>query len=199
MSLPMRGTITSSRRFGLLLPVSEIPPCARPSAWSAPGASRCSRTREIEMFARNRGHQLMHTCSPTVIRHARPALLAAACSIALAAPAMAQNAPADNPVLTFFRSTEVSGFVDTYYAYNFNKPASPCATVAGVAFFTCPRNFDVQHNSFSLNLAEVALEKKPARAASRSFSTSGRRMSATSHRRGCRSISGSSSRPPARK
>lgn len=104
----------------------------------------------------------MHTCSPTVIRRARLALLAAACSIGLAGTAMAQNAPSDNPVLAFFRSTEVSGFVDTYYAYNFNKPASPCATVAGVAFFTCPRNFDVQHNSFSLNLAEVALEKKPA-------------------------------------
>ena len=54
----------------------------------------------------------MHTCSLTTIRRARLALLAAACSICLAGPAMAQNAPADNPVLTFFRSTEVSGFVD---------------------------------------------------------------------------------------
>ena len=63
--------------------------------------------------------------------------------------------------MDFFHRTEVSGFVDTYYAYNFNTPAKPCTTVGGVAIFNCLRNFDVAHNSFSLNLAEVAFEKKP--------------------------------------
>ena len=83
------------------------------------------------------------------------------------APASAsatEQAPAqggDAAVLSFFRGTELSGFVDMYYSYNFNKPKSPCATVGGVAIFTCLRNFDVAHNSFALNLAEVALEKKP--------------------------------------
>ena len=38
---------------------------------------------------------------------------------------------------------------------------APCSTVGGVAVFNCLRNFEVAHNSFSLNLAEVALEKKP--------------------------------------
>jgi putative OmpL-like beta-barrel porin-2 len=70
-------------------------------------------------------------------------------------------APAENPVLTFFKNTELSGFVDTYYTYNFNKPAKACATVGGVGIFNCLHNFDVAHNAFSLNLAEVALEKKP--------------------------------------
>ena len=46
-------------------------------------------------------------------------------------------------------------------AYNFNTPAKPCTTVGGVAIFNCLRNFDVAHNSFSLNLAEIAFEKKP--------------------------------------
>src|SRR5262249_27593404 len=63
--------------------------------------------------------------------------------------------------LKFFSGTELSGFVDTYYSYNFNKPTSPCVTVGGVAIFNCLHNFDVAHNAFSLNLAELALEKKP--------------------------------------
>jgi hypothetical protein len=74
-------------------------------------------------------------------------------------PAPAQ--PASDPTLKFFSSTELSGFVDTYYSYNFNKPASPCSTTGGVAVFNCLHNFDVAHNSFSLSLAEIALEKKP--------------------------------------
>ncbi len=83
----------------------------------------------------------------------------------LAAPAAAQTAAPANPdssFLNFFRKTEVSGFADFYYTYNLNKPAKPCATVGGVAVFNCLYNFNVAHNSFSLNLAEVALEKKPA-------------------------------------
>jgi hypothetical protein len=39
-----------------------------------------------------------------------------------------------------------------YYAYNFNRPATGLAQL---------RNFDTQHNAFSLNLAEVALTKLP--------------------------------------
>jgi hypothetical protein len=76
-------------------------------------------------------------------------------------PATAPATPAENPVLTFFKNTELSGFVDTYYTYNFNTPATPCTTIGGVAIFNCLHNFDVAHNSFSLNMAKVALEKKP--------------------------------------
>lgn len=70
-------------------------------------------------------------------------------------------AAADNPTLKFFSGTELSGFVDTYYSYNFNTPKTACATVGGVEIFNCLHNFDVAHNAFSLNLAEIALEKKP--------------------------------------
>jgi hypothetical protein len=67
----------------------------------------------------------------------------------------------DATTMDFFRRVEVSGFVDMYYSYNFNKPTRPCANVGGVAMFNCLYNFNVAHNSFSLNLAEVTLEKKP--------------------------------------
>lgn len=69
-------------------------------------------------------------------------------------PAQTAPTPAtDSSGLSFFKQTELSGFVDVYFGYNFNAPSTRQAQV---------RNFDVQHNSFGLNLAEVALEKKPA-------------------------------------
>jgi hypothetical protein len=46
---------------------------------------------------------------------------------------------------------EISGFVDTYYGYNFNRPAGD----------TQLRNFDTKHDQLSLNLIEVALEQRP--------------------------------------
>jgi hypothetical protein len=64
----------------------------------------------------------------------------------------AQTPAPDSSVVSFFRQTEVSGFVDVYLGYNFNTPSTRQAEV---------RNFDIQHDSFSLNLAELSLEKKP--------------------------------------
>jgi len=58
----------------------------------------------------------------------------------------------DSAILTFFKDTELSGFVDIYYGYNFNRPRTGLAQL---------RNFDVQHNSFSINLAEISLNKVP--------------------------------------
>jgi hypothetical protein len=50
--------------------------------------------------------------------------------------------------------------VDFYYSYNFNTPKTPCSVSAGVSIFNCLHAFDVAPG-FSLNLAEVALEKRP--------------------------------------
>ena len=46
---------------------------------------------------------------------------------------------------------EILGFVDTYYGFNFNRPAGDVQL----------RNFDTKHNQLSLGLLEVALEQKP--------------------------------------
>ncbi|HUK35989.1 MAG TPA: outer membrane beta-barrel protein, partial [Vicinamibacterales bacterium] len=75
--------------------------------------------------------------------------------VAIAAPAAAQDAP------TFFSRTSLSGYIDTYYAYNRNHPATPCAVVNGVEIFNCLHAFDVANNSFSINLAALAVEKVP--------------------------------------
>jgi hypothetical protein len=47
---------------------------------------------------------------------------------------------------------EVTAFADAYYGWHFNKTAAQL------------RNFDVDHNAFSINLVEVALEKKTSTA-----------------------------------
>jgi Putative beta-barrel porin-2, OmpL-like. bbp2 len=79
----------------------------------------------------------------------------AAASAPSSAPADAaaadQQTPPDTAAasMSFLKSIEISGFVDMYYMKNFNKVNAQY------------RNFDIVNNSFSLNLAEVALEKKP--------------------------------------
>ncbi len=54
--------------------------------------------------------------------------------------------------------TSLSGFVDMYYDYNFNRPASRANTL---------RSFDVNSNQFALNLVELVLDKAPDAQASR--------------------------------
>src|SRR5947209_14221978 len=65
--------------------------------------------------------------------------------------AKAQEEKENAGIMSFFRKTEISGFVDAYYGYNFNRPAGDTAQL---------RNFDTKHNQFALNLVELALEKK---------------------------------------
>jgi hypothetical protein len=79
-----------------------------------------------------------------------PAATLAAAAAAAAEEAQAPAAAAD-PFLDFFRKTEISGIVDTYYTYNFNEPAT--------GTFTPLRSFDVKHNQFSVSLLELALNK----------------------------------------
>jgi len=64
-----------------------------------------------------------------------------------AAPAAA---PAGN-VHSFFDKVTFSGLVDTYYGFNFNRPAGRSNALY---------NFDVNHNQFSLNLLELAIERQ---------------------------------------
>src|SRR5215467_7429503 len=77
-------------------------------------------------------------------------------SASVAAPALAQQSggqSTDDRFLDFFRRTEVSGFIDGYYDYNFNTPVTRKNGPE--------RTFDVDTNSLSLSLAELSLEKKP--------------------------------------
>src|SRR5579862_9025184 len=63
------------------------------------------------------------------------------------APTQAEtDAKQDSATLNFFRATEVSGFVDMYYSYNFNTPKTACGSSGGVEIFNCLHNFDVTHN-----------------------------------------------------
>jgi hypothetical protein len=78
----------------------------------------------------------------------------------LALPAAADDPPAPAPSATPEPAPaaapappplELTSFVDAYYGYNFNRTD------------TALRNFDVQHNTFTISFVEVAIEKKVAR------------------------------------
>ncbi|PYS16334.1 MAG: hypothetical protein DMG17_12585, partial [Acidobacteria bacterium] len=91
-------------------------------------------------------------CFRTAIRF----LAAVLFSASIAAPALAQQSGGQGTsdrFLDFFRRTELSGFVDGYYGYNFNTP--------GTRKTGPERTFDVNHNSLSLNLVELSLQKIP--------------------------------------
>jgi Putative beta-barrel porin-2, OmpL-like. bbp2 len=68
-------------------------------------------------------------------------------------PAAAQDAS------SVFRSFSIGGYLDAYYAYNRNHPATPCAVVNGIQIFNCLHAFDVAQSEFSLNLAALTVEK----------------------------------------
>jgi hypothetical protein len=69
------------------------------------------------------------------------------------APVAATTPAADqDPVASFFKQTELSGFVDVYFGCNFNTPGTRLSQL---------RSYDTQHDSFTLSLAELSLEKKP--------------------------------------
>jgi Putative beta-barrel porin-2, OmpL-like. bbp2 len=86
------------------------------------------------------------TCTSRLSRRFAFAIFA---SLALtAAPGRAQTpspSPTPEPEPP---KIDVTGFVDVYYGYNFNEVDQ-----------TVARTFDVQHNTFSLSLAEIAFAK----------------------------------------
>ncbi|MEK6576641.1 MAG: outer membrane beta-barrel protein, partial [Nitrospirota bacterium] len=61
---------------------------------------------------------------------------------------VADSSAADEAIA---KGVKISGFVDLYYSYNFNNPDSRKNGVG--------TNFDFEHNTFSLNLAELVVSK----------------------------------------
>jgi hypothetical protein len=82
----------------------------------------------------------------------------------LAAVAHAQDAPVVQAPAP--PAIQVSGFVDWYYEYNFNRPQRYISDGAGGTTLNPIqnnlRNFDFKDNQFALNMAEVVIQKAPA-------------------------------------
>jgi len=100
----------------------------------------------------------LNNCSRKLRQLCLAILATSTLTAGLAIPAAAQtqappDATQDSSTAAFFKHLDVSGFVDGYYGYNFNKPADGKAGPE--------RIFDVRHNAFSFNLAEFSVEKKP--------------------------------------
>ncbi len=96
--------------------------------------------------------------TPTPAAEATPAPATPAPTPA-GAPAAEAAAAAEPAATPKPAPVEVSSFVDTYYGYFFNKPTGNVPL----------RNFDTNHNTFSLSLVELAAEQKPSTASRLGF------------------------------
>jgi Putative beta-barrel porin-2, OmpL-like. bbp2 len=83
---------------------------------------------------------------------------AAAPAAAMVPAATPAAAPAPTGLAGLLGPTTLSGFVDVYYDYNSNQPASRT---------TAFRNFDINSGQFGLNMIELVADKAPDAAASR--------------------------------
>ena len=81
--------------------------------------------------------------SPLLVAHALPAAGEDAGATG------EQDAPAGNAMIEFFKRTDVSGLVDGYFLWALNEVDPQL------------RNFDIDHNAFTLNYAEIAFAKAP--------------------------------------
>lgn len=84
---------------------------------------------------------------PAGQRSDAPALVSLAALAAAAPDAVPEDEQDAPPAQGFWESLEFSGFVDGYYLWAFNEQDLQL------------RNFDVNHNTFNLNYAEVAIGK----------------------------------------
>src|SRR5271156_2394244 len=87
------------------------------------------------------------------------ALVEPAASVAQQAPPESTPAAAPDAGKTTIASllgpTSFSGFIDTYYGFNFNQPAFTPTALNGLDFF------DAATNQFGLNMIELIVDKAP--------------------------------------
>lgn len=97
----------------------------------------------IEQLERNQGSN-PQPAKETAVAPNQPA--------AQANPDSQSIAKEDRAVLDFFHGTTINGSLDGYYAYNFNQP---------IGRVNLLRAYDVSSNSFSLNQANLIIERAP--------------------------------------
>lgn len=72
----------------------------------------------------------------------------------------------EGKIANFFKSVEVSGFIDTYYSYNFSKPDDQRGSAGGFTRDAAQgdwidvRAFDRENNSFTLDNIEISVFKQ---------------------------------------
>jgi hypothetical protein len=141
-------SVTSSN----VAPTSAGPTSAAPSA-----AELANRIDDLEkQLVIMRGQLAMQKVETT----ASPAITATAdvpSPMATDQAAAAPAPPAAPTLAGLLGPTTLSGFVDVYYGYNSNQPASRT---------TALRNFDINSGQFGLNMIELVADKSPDPAAS---------------------------------
>jgi hypothetical protein len=129
---------------------AATPAAAAPAADAAPPS-----TTDLEKRIDELEKELTALKSQVAAAPAPAAAAAAPAAAVTTTPAPA--APAAPSIAGLLGPTTISGFIDTYYGYNSNQPASRT---------TAYRNFDINSDQFSLNMIELVADKSPDPAAS---------------------------------
>lgn len=139
--------------------VSAVKKVARDSKDNATIAEEMRQMRQLIEQLEARVKQLESEKSaasvkPTALAAEAPAVAATsvAPSTMLASRQASALSEVDRKAINFFRDTTISGTVDGYYGYNFNRP---------VGRINLLRAYDVSSNSFSLNQAVISVERAP--------------------------------------
>lgn len=78
---------------------------------------------------------------------------------------LAMASSEEGKLASFFKGVEISGFIDTYYSYNFSKPDDQRGSAGGFARdgaqgdWIDVRAFDRENNSFTLDNIEISVFK----------------------------------------
>src|SRR5690242_13201060 len=144
-------TMTSRTRFLAALFASLLPftvPSLSQAQTDAPTAS--DLTAKVEELQREL-EDVRAQLAALKKDGSAPSAAAAATATATAATAPAAGSSSTS-LASLLGPTSLSGFVDTYYAYNSNQPTSRTSGF---------RSFDGQANQFALNLVELVVDKQP--------------------------------------
>jgi hypothetical protein len=127
--------------------VSQVFAEAEPAPQSSPDLA--SRIDSLEKQLADLKNELAAQKAAAAAPAPAPAPAPAAAEAAVASPAPAA-APAPTGLAGLLGPTTLSGFVDVYYGYNSNQPASHT---------TALRNFDINSGQFGLNMLELVADK----------------------------------------
>ncbi len=143
--------MTGSRIFVVVLAIAVT--CAAPTeAQLQAGGEDAGKPAQAEVIRRVQELEQEVSALRSQIAELKKQSSAPAASAALPANSTAPAAQETSALAQIPGSTDISGFVDTYYGYNFNQPKSQTTGL---------RAFDGPSNQFALNLIELNLDKPP--------------------------------------
>jgi putative OmpL-like beta-barrel porin-2 len=149
-----RSPMQARKKFALLFVAAGLAVAVSTTAAAqiqAASDPEVQQLRELVLRLQSRIEQLEKNQSAGVQPAKEPAVVSGQPAAGAGAEDLSSSKE-DRSVLDFFRGTTINGALDGYYGYNFNQP---------IGRVNLLRAYDVSSNSFSLNQANLIIERAP--------------------------------------